>query len=174
MPTCVQIETARLILKTVTMRDVQDVAFCWQLDDPPISLQEAESKVSWMLANHEQNTPGKIEHLCLAIIEKDSRQFIGWCGVDHRDRTRSSPVLFYLLKADFWGKGLATEAAQALLAFAFGELKVPRIDGGADFSNIASKRVMEKLGMTYLGLDEEGGYAFTISRDDFLGHEPTR
>jgi len=39
-----------------------------------------------------------------------------------------------------------------------------RIHGGAALENLASKRVMEKIGMHYIGVHEEGGYAFTMER----------
>jgi [ribosomal protein S5]-alanine N-acetyltransferase len=163
----VSIETARLILRTVTMDDVDDVALAWELDDGPISRAEAERQVAWMLDNPRQNAPGSVLHLCLAIVHKETREFIGWCGLDHRDRVQAAPVLFYLLKAHYWGKGLATEAARALLGYAFGELGLARVDGGAAFENAASRRVMDKIGMTYLGLDGEGGHSFTLSREVF-------
>jgi [ribosomal protein S5]-alanine N-acetyltransferase len=167
MTTCVLIETTRLILRTVTMDDVGDVALSWKLDDEPISREEAEDQVRWMLANHERNAPGRLVHLCLAIIHKDTLEFIGWCGLDQRGQARANPVLFYLLKADHWGKGLATEAARAVLDYAFGELGLARIDGGAAPENTASKRVMEKIGMMYLGLNEEGGHSFTLGRGEY-------
>ena len=160
------IETARLILRTVTMDDVEDVARSWRLDDGPLSLQEAETQVRWMLDNHEQNAPGRVVHLCLAIVHKDDQGLIGWCGLDHRDQTKAAPVLFYLLKAGYWGKGLATEAARAVLGYAFGELDLDSIHGGAAPENTASKRVMEKIGMRYTGLDEEGGHAFTLTKEE--------
>lgn len=162
------IETARLILRTVTMDDVEDVALSWRLDDRPISRQEAETQVRWMLDNHKQLEPGRLVHLCLAMIQKESQEFIGWCGLDHRDRAKAAPVLFYLLKARTWGRGLATEAAKAVLGYAFGELGLARVDSAAAFENIASKRVMEKIGMRYVGLDEEGGHAFTLTREEYL------
>jgi RimJ/RimL family protein N-acetyltransferase len=164
------IETNRLILRTVTMNDIAEVAASWKLDDGPISQQEAEEKILWMLGNHNQNTPGRLTHLCLAIIEKDSGQFIGWCGLDHLDKTKPNPVLFYLLKASFWGKGLATEAARAVVDYAFRVFELPRIDSSAAFENLASKRVMEKIGMKYVGLDEEGGHFFTLQKDEYFNH----
>jgi len=160
------IETARLILRTVTMDDVEGVALSWRLDEGPISREEAEERVRWMVDNHRQNAPGRVVHLCLAIIDKDAGEIIGWCGLDHRDQAKAAPVLFYLLKASYWGKGLATEAAEAVLGYAFGELGLARVDGAAAFENVASKRVMEKIGMRYVGLDEEGGYSFTVSREE--------
>ena len=164
----VRIETPRLVLRTVTMDDIDQVADCWRLDESPLSRTEAEAQVTRMLANHSQNAPGRVIHLCLAIVEKDSGRFIGWCGLDHRDKTRANPVLFYLLKAGHQGKGLATEAAGAVLRYAFGELGLARVDGAAAFDNLASKRVMEKLSMRYLGLDEGGGHSFTLGGDELL------
>lgn len=167
MTTNVFIETARLILRTVTIADVDDVARSWKLDEGPISRTEAEQQVQWMFANHAQNAPGKLTHLCLAIILKDTGEFIGWCGLDHRDTTKPDPALFYLLKANYWGQGLATEAARALLGYAFGPMNLTSLHGGAAPENIASKRVMEKIGMQYLGTDDDGGYAFRITRETY-------
>ena len=167
MPNHVCIETERLILKTITMEDAALVASSWKLDEPQISTQEAEEQIRWMMANHAQNQPDKIVHLCLAIVFKDTGECIGWCGLDQRDLAKPHPVLFYLLKASFWGQGLATEAARAVLGYAFGEFALNQVDSAAAFENLASKRVMEKLGMHYLGLDAEGGHAFTLTKDAF-------
>ncbi len=155
MATRVRIETNRLILRTVTLEDIDEVAASWKLYEGPISLEEAEGQIRWMMGNHEQNEPGRLTHLCFAIIDKNSQEIIGWCGLDHLDQTKENPVLFYLLKESCWGKGLATEAARAVLSYAFVDLDLPRIDSGAAFENTASKRVMEKIGMRYLGIDEE-------------------
>ena len=53
----------------------------------------------------------------------------------------------YWVRTSETGKGYATEAAGAMLAFAFSELKLHRVHGDCDDRNIASARVMEKLGM---------------------------
>ena len=164
----VKIETERLVLRTVTMDDVDDVALAWDLDAGPISKEEAVKEVNWMFANHERNAPGKLAHLCLAIISKEAREFIGWCGLDNLDEKRANPVIFYLLKGRHRGQGLATEAAQAVLDHAFGRLALARIDGGAESENIASKRVMEKIGMRYLGPDDDGAHSFTLAREEWL------
>jgi ribosomal-protein-alanine N-acetyltransferase len=163
----ISLETPRLILRSVTPEDIDAVALNMNLDEPPISRLEAENKVNWMLANHRQNAVGKIVHLCLAIIHRDTREWIGWCGLDHRDPARPNPILFYLLKAKYWGQGLATEAARVLLDYAFGTLNLPQIDSAAASDNLASVRVMEKLGMRSLGLDAEGGRAFTLTKEEY-------
>jgi [ribosomal protein S5]-alanine N-acetyltransferase len=168
MTSIVSIETNRLILRTVTMDDRENVASSWNLDGTVISLEEAGGKVGWLQSNYAQNTPGHLVHLGLAVIQKENQAFIGWCGLDHLDSSKEYPVIFYLLKESCWGKGLATEAASALLRYAFKELGLNRIDGGAAFENSASKRVMEKIGMRCTGLDEEGGSSYTISRKEYF------
>ncbi len=80
-------------------------------------------------------------------------------------------MLFYLLKASHRDKGLATEAARAVLGHAFTELALPRVTGACASDNAASKRVMEKLGMVYVGLDEEGGHSFTLTREGYHRNE---
>jgi ribosomal-protein-alanine N-acetyltransferase len=75
-----------------------------------------------------------------------------------------------------WGQGLATEAAQAVLRYGIEELQLARIWGGADAPNVASIRVLQKLGMSYektvpmpLG---EGPY-YSLKREAFHpGKEP--
>jgi ribosomal-protein-alanine N-acetyltransferase len=54
-----------------------------------------------------------------------------------------------LLAKSYWGRGLATEAAEAALRFGFEIAKLERIVAIAKHENIASRRVMEKLGMKY-------------------------
>lgn len=99
---------------------------------------------------------------------KETGEWIGWCGLDHTNPADVDPALFYLLKQAFWHEGLATEAVEALLAYAFSRLALPSIHGGAAPENLASKRVMEKIGMRFLGGDGEGGYAFALTREEYL------
>jgi [ribosomal protein S5]-alanine N-acetyltransferase len=170
----VSLATPRLILRTVTMDDLASVASSWKLDEGPISSVEAEEKITRMLADVSRNRRGKLHHLCLAIIPRESPEFIGWCGLDHTDPGWNDPVLFYLLKSAWWGQGRATEAASALLQYAFLELELPRIDSGCAGDNLASRRIMEKIGMRYLGLDDDGGHSFTLSRDEYIRIENRR
>lgn len=156
------IETTRLILRTVTKDDIEAVAQCWNLDGAPLTREEAEKRVARMLENHAKNRRGKIRHLCLAIICKETGEITGWCGLDHLDRGWPNPALFYMIRKERWGQGYATEAARALVEYAFRALEIPVIDAACLADNLASKRVMEKIGMCYVGLNAEGGLAFTI------------
>jgi ribosomal-protein-alanine N-acetyltransferase len=161
------IETARLLLKAPTMADLADVQATWDLDGEPITPDEAVAEIETMLSNRERNSEGTFVHLCLAIVDKESGRFIGWCGLDQRDPCKPCPVLFYLLERAYWGRGLATEAATELLRFAFEELGLARVDGSCAVENAASRRVLEKIGMRYVGLNGEGGHSFTLMRADY-------
>lgn len=165
MAPAVYVETERLTLRTVTIEDVGNVSRSWNLDGVPISSEEAKERIRWMTRNHELKMRQGLVHLCLAIADVKTQEIIGWCGLDHRDRTNPNPLLFYMLKESYRNRGLATEAARALLNYAFLELGLTRIDAETEPENAASKRVIEKVGMR--PVDGSQGCQFTISSEEF-------
>ncbi len=62
--------------------------------------------------------------------------------------------LGWRLARPFWGRGYATEAAQAVTDFAFRELKLPELTAHTVPGNKRSRRIMERLGMTHTGSDD--------------------
>lgn len=87
----------------------------------------------------------------LAIERSADGRFIGWCTLMNWDPTYRSALLGYCLDEAAWGQGFATEAAGALLQWAFDTLDLNRVQSEADTRNIASGRVLEKLGFLYEG-----------------------
>jgi [ribosomal protein S5]-alanine N-acetyltransferase len=85
-----------------------------------------------------------------AVISKESDLLIGYCGlaIDRID-DRDEPEIAYRLDSKFWGKGFATEAASASIQYGLDRIKMPYILGAAQRKNVASIRVLEKLGMTF-------------------------
>jgi RimJ/RimL family protein N-acetyltransferase len=76
----------------------------------------------------------------------------GFCGLRPSDEI--PPVeLLYALDPRHWRQGLATEAGMAVLRFAFAELGLERVAAATDVPNVASARVLERLGMA---LDRRG------------------
>ncbi|MBQ3178700.1 MAG: GNAT family N-acetyltransferase, partial [Clostridia bacterium] len=61
----------------------------------------------------------------------------------------------YVLNPSYWGMGIAPEAVSAVLRFGFTELHLHRIEARYMTGNTASRRVMEKVGMTYEGTARE-------------------
>lgn len=104
-----------------------------------------------------------------AVEPRSKKRLIGWSGLLFLPETEEVEV-GYLLDQAFWGKGLATEAAQACLKYGFGNLDVESIVAIVHPENIASQRVTEKLGMSfvdrshYFGMDV---YRYSIERSCF-------
>lgn len=65
--------------------------------------------------------------------------------------------LAYRLARDSWGRGIATEAARALVGHAFGALRLPRLVAVTYPENLASQRVLEKVGFTQRGFVDYTG-----------------
>lgn len=82
----------------------------------------------------------------LAMERSADDQFIGWCVLMNWDAKYRSALLGYCLDEPAWGQGFATEAAAALLQWAFTTLDLNRVQSEVDTRNIASGRVLEKLG----------------------------
>lgn len=78
-----------------------------------------------------------------ATILKEENAYIGYCGLTG---DRVEPGLAYYIARPYWGRGLATEAANAFVDFGFTQLKLPRITAAAEKGNRASERILEKLG----------------------------
>ncbi len=87
----------------------------------------------------------------LAIERAVDGSFIGWCVLMNWEPTYRSALLGYCLDEPAWGQGYATEAAGALLQWAFNTLDLNRVQSEADTRNIASGRVLEKLGFLHEG-----------------------
>jgi len=74
---------------------------------------------------------------------------IGWAGLQYLPETGEIEV-GYLLGRDYWGRGLATEAARTSVQFGFEDLGIETIVGIVHPENIASQRVLEKAGLAYV------------------------
>jgi len=85
-----------------------------------------------------------------AIHTKEKNEFIGWCGLKYRPEINEIDLGYRFVKTA-WGKGYATEAAGATLDHGFKKLRLPLITGRAHIDNIASIKVLEKIGMQYIG-----------------------
>jgi RimJ/RimL family protein N-acetyltransferase len=109
-------------------------------------------------------------------------------GQDHAEATvRAEAEIGYILDPAYAGKGLATEIAAALLRICFQDLGVRRVTAGCFADNLASWRVLEKVGMRreqhgvqdswHAELGWVDGYTYAILRDEWLnsgGAAPAR
>jgi len=87
----------------------------------------------------------------LAIDRASDGAFLGWCGLTQWNPDYRSASLGYCLGEAAWGQGYATEAAYAVLQWAYDTLDLNRVQAEADTRNVASARVLEKLGFVREG-----------------------
>jgi len=163
-----ELQTESLVLRTVTDADVSEVARMWDFAHGAISLDAAHEAIEYMTGNHARNTHGHIHHLCFAVCERGSDAIIGWCGLD--GKTEGKLHIFYSLEAPYRGRGYATQAAKQVLAYAFNEAGVEFVNGGCDKENVASFRVMTKIGMAQSGFEDNGDPLFYIDRATYINN----
>jgi len=89
-----------------------------------------------------------------AILDKASNEFVGWTGfklikkiINHHSNYYD---FGYRLKRKFWGKGYATESGNSALKYGIEMLGLKEIYAMTDANNLASRRVLEKIGMKYI------------------------
>jgi RimJ/RimL family protein N-acetyltransferase len=145
-----EIETARLYLRQFMPNDLDELYRIYS--DPEImkyvgkgvrTRAETESAIHNMLKHWEENNFGM-----WAVVHKTDRKMIGRCGLCFLDKT-PEVELGYALDKLYWNQGLATEASIASLNYGFEILQLERIVAIARPENIASQRVMQKVGMKY-------------------------
>jgi RimJ/RimL family protein N-acetyltransferase len=112
-----------------------------------------------------------------AIINSETKSFIGNCGLDHVDLQNRVAEIGYWVRKSCTREGIATCASKLVLDFAFHFLKLQRVEFIIAAKNIISQRVAEKLGAKREGLLRRrlnvrdiiyDAYVFSIIRDDLL------
>ena len=148
------LETARLRLRPFTDADVDDlyalhsdatVLRYW--DSPPWTERERAALFIAKGRQVEEEGTGARP----AVERRADGAFLGWCGLTSWNPDHRSASLGYCFGQAAWGQGFATEAARALLAWAFDTLDLNRVQAEADTRNAASARVLEKLGFRLEG-----------------------
>ncbi|HEV2524421.1 MAG TPA: GNAT family N-acetyltransferase [Gammaproteobacteria bacterium] len=147
------IETTRLILRPLCAADFE--ALCILDGDPAVRSYFPEGVLNSAEVQQELDRYIKAWNTdgfgLFAAVDKKSNQLIGRMGFA---KLSSGEVEFgYLLLPSYWGKGYATEAAQALLAWAAEHIPVDHIVGFAPTYHTDSLRVLEKCGMKFFRFD---------------------
>jgi ribosomal-protein-alanine N-acetyltransferase len=166
------LETERLLLRRLTMADLDDLAALYR--DPEVrryfpdgvrTHEQTRAELRWIIDVYY----GQYGYGLWATILKESGAFIGRCGLlPWEIDGRTEVEVAYLLDTGHWGRGLATEAARAIVDHAFATLPVPRLICLLDPDNAASRAVAAKIGMRLLWddyVDEYGlSHVFAIDR----------
>ena len=111
-----------------------------------------------------------------AIVLKDENKMIGTCGFTRFNLPHNSAEIGYVINPLYRGRGIALESARIVMRFGFEELGLNRIEARYMVGNDASRRVMEKLGMTFEGISRseifvDGTYRdvgrYAVLKDEF-------
>ncbi len=143
--------TERLVLRPCSMDDLSELhrhwtdpgvrRFLW--DDLVIPVETAEAVIRDSMDSFQTHGFGQ-----WVILQKKENRIIGFCGLRFFEG-HADPEILFGVNPEFWGHGLAAEAAAAVIDYGFNRLALKRIYAGADPPNTASFRVMEKLGMKF-------------------------
>ena len=166
------LHTARLILRPWTLDDIDELHAMWTRpqvrrylwDDEIITRERADATVRELIASRDAECVGG-----WVVADRATGAVAGFAALIRREP--GDPELKYGLAPEWWGRGLATEAARAVLAYAFGTLGCARVTAATDVPNTASARVMERLGMhcTHRGrLNGLDTLFYELRREDFV------
>lgn len=169
MPT---IETGRLWLRpftpddTTTMHRILNGPNVLKYFPGPQTVTQAqvERMIGRMLAHWQEHGYG-----LWAVEQRTTGALLGRCGLQFITETNEVEIDFILDPAS-WGQGFATEAGQASLQFGFEQLNLAEVVGIVHPENLASQRVLQKLGMQFAEATEYFGMAvqrYTLSRAFF-------
>ena len=158
------LETRRLIFRHQTLSDLDDLfaLYCDSdivkyIPDAPWNYDDTRAELEWFMNGH----PNRPELGLWSDIQKETGNFIGRCGLLPRSIDGQDEVeVAYLISKPYWGQGLGTEAAQAMLDYGFEQLNLPRLVCLVEKDNLASIKVAQKIGMTFKkeGRDELGSF----------------
>ncbi len=165
------LETDRLILRRFTEADVDHL---FALDNDPEVMRyinggtptpreviETQILPGFMRYDEQRPTFG-----FWAVDAKRNGEFLGWLCFRPKSENLHEVVLGYRFLRTAWGNGYATEGARAIINKGFTELGVQRVVATTYEENVASRRVMEKLGMVFKR-------AFRLTPDDIARSDTT-
>ena len=143
-----ELETARLHLRLFTVDDLEDLYAIYQDAQvmkylSPRSKEQTEQSLYRHIQQWQEHDFGM-----WAVADKMTGKLLGRCGLCFLDKT-PEVELGYVLAKEYWGQGLATEASLATIKYGFEQVNLERIVAIAHAENLASRRVIEKVGMTY-------------------------
>ncbi len=146
------LETERLLLRHQVPADLDDLYALYcdpqvtrYIPDAPRNYEDTRLELEWHMHGH----PRHPELGLWATIYKPTGAFIGRCGLlPWTLAGREEVEVAYLLGKPYWGQGLATEAAQGIVSYAFEQLQLTRLVCMVLPDNHASARVAQKIGMS--------------------------
>ena len=143
------LETQRLILRPLTMDDL-DAVFKWA-GDPRVNkymiyplYKNKEEGIEWLKSLYQDD-----DKKDFGFVLKETGELIGSGGIYYHPE-RGLWSIGYNLAYDYWNRGFTTEAMEKIIEWGRQELGIKEVAATFAVENVGSRRVMEKLGMTFL------------------------
>ena len=155
------IKTERLILRRMKLSDAEDI-FAYAFDEELTkttnwsahkTIQDSENYLRTMIKRYSYN---QASEWCMVL--RATGKVIGTCGFVSWVPKHYSGEIGYSIARKYWNMGLTTEAIRSVIDFGFNVVKLNRIEAKCKIHNIASERVMQKVGMQLEGIMREGMY----------------
>ncbi|MEL3971417.1 GNAT family protein [Rossellomorea oryzaecorticis] len=118
----------------------------------PNTIQDTRTFIEEVLADKKMQPRTRF---MFAIVLLDDNRLIGAAELNIRDSQHKNGEIGYIVHPDLWGKGIASEAAKLMIQLGFTHFHLHRIQATCDPNNIASSRVLEKVGMKREGVLRE-------------------
>jgi RimJ/RimL family protein N-acetyltransferase len=149
------LETERLVLRAPRLEDAGKIVML--ANERRIAENTARIPHPYTLADAEAflAAANRSDEETTFVIALADGTLIGACGLELRDGPGTAglmPELGYWLGVTYWGHGFATEAARALIDYAFEDLELDALQAGTRVTNPASRRVLEKCGFQWTGV----------------------
>lgn len=165
------IESPRLRLREFSLDDAEDIYLL--NSDPDVIRYTGDGPFSSVLDTESfiktYDHYSKHGHGRWTCLTRDDNKYLGWCGLKCNEDDQVDIGFRFLQR--YWNQGYATEAAKACLQYGFSTLLLPVIIGRTDIKNLASIRVLEKIGMQFWKEDSTDHIAnaliYRLSADDF-------
>lgn len=153
------IETERLLIRELLQRDDEGM---FEMDsDPEVhhyvepetakTIEDSKSTIEFIRNQYIENGIGR-----WAVIEKATNGFVGWLGFKLMKTVLNHHTDFmdfgYRFIKKNWGKGYATEGSKAVLEYGFKQLNYKSVYAMTSVDNLASRKVLEKVGFSFVGL----------------------
>jgi len=177
----VELQTERLTIKELSLADLEEIHYLHSLPETDefntLGIPDTIKTTELLLAEWigQQNAIPRMSFIfCIKLIK--TNQFIGLIALNLGKLSFKIAEAWYKVLPAYWGQGYTTEALTELLKFGFFDLRLHRIEAGCAVENIASIRVLEKVGMFREGSKREilpirgkwiDNYFYSILETDF-------
>jgi ribosomal-protein-alanine N-acetyltransferase len=150
-----ELKTPRLLLRKLKPEDAADLFE--YASDPEVArevtweahrtIEDSKGFLGFVLRKYENRETSE-----WGVVLKENNKLIGTCGFVWWKPEHARAEIGYALARAYWGRGLMSEAVNAVIHFAFDKMKLNRLEARCNDTNPGSEKVMLKCGMKYEGL----------------------